>query len=117
MIYPAVVCGSHMSAVPNHQTENITPPKFRFDIAASGHLSMEFLPARMFEKEKTFARRAIASYKQYRDLVFSGDLYRIVSPYDSDVFYALMYVSKNLKCVVIFAYCICYQSRTLVPRF
>ena len=33
LIYPACVTGSHVSAVPNHQTGNITPLKFRFDIA------------------------------------------------------------------------------------
>ena len=117
LIYPAVVCGSHVSAVPNHQTGNITPLKFRFDLAASGRLGMELQPAQMSDAEQSFARKAIASYKQYRDLVFSGDLYRIASPYDPDGFYALMYVSKDRKRAVVFAYCIRYQSRTLVPKF
>ena len=117
LIYPAVVCGSHVSAVPNHQTGNITPLKFRFDLAASGRLGMELQPAQMSDAERSFARKAIASYKQYRDLVFSGDLYRIASPYDPDGFYALMYVSKDRKRAVVFAYCIRYQSRTLVPKF
>lgn len=117
LIYPAVVCGSHVSAVPNHQTGNITPLKFRFDLASSGRLGMELQPAQMSDAERSFARKAIASYKQYRDLVFSGDLYRIASPYDPDGFYALMYVSKDRKRAVAFAYCIRYQSRTLVPKF
>ena len=117
LIYPAVVCGSHVSAVPNHQTGNITPLKFRFDLASSGRLGMELQPAQMSDAERSFARKAIASYKQYRDLVFSGDLYRIASPYDPDGFYALMYVSKDRKRAVVFAYCIRYQSRTLVPKF
>ena len=34
MIYPAATTGSHVSAVPNHQTNNITPLKFRFDLWA-----------------------------------------------------------------------------------
>lgn len=117
LIYPAVVTGSHVSAVPNHQSGNITPLKFRFDIAAAGRLGMELQPRDMTDEEKIFARQAIASYKQYRDLVFGGDLYRIASPYDPDGVYALMYVSKDKKRAVVFAYCIKYQSRTLVPKF
>lgn len=117
LIYPAVVTGSHVSAVPNHQTGNITPIKFRFDLAASGRLGMELQPAQMTAEEKAFARKAIESYKQYRDLIFTGDLYRIASPYDPDGFYALMYVSKDKRRAVVFAYSIRYQSRSLVPKF
>lgn len=116
LIYPAFAMGSHVSAVPNHQTGNITPLKFRFDIAASGRLGMELQPKNMSDEEKDFARRAIASYKEFRDLVAEGDLYRIASPYDKD-HSALMYVSKDRKRAVFFAWCIRYQSRTPEVRF
>lgn len=116
MIYPSIVCGSHVSAVPNHQTKNVTPLKFRFDIACSERLGMELQPVNMTEEEKKFAREAIASFKEYRDLVFYGDLYRLSSPYDSD-FYSLMYVSPDKKRAVVFAYTIKYQGRTLKPLF
>ena len=117
LIYPALVTGSHVSAVPNHQTGNVTPLKFRFDIASAGRLGMELQPKKMTEQERAFARRAIASYKEYRDVVFNGDLYRIASPYDDDGYYALMYVSKDKRRAVVFAYCIKYQSRSLTPKF
>lgn len=117
MIYPACVTGSHVSAVPNHQTANVTPLKFRFDVASAGRLGMELQPKDMTEEERAFAKKAIASYKEYRDLVFFGDLYRIHSPYDKGDHYALMYVSKDKKRAVVFAYCIKYQGRALVPQF
>lgn len=116
MIYPASVTGSHVSAVPNHQTNNITPLKFRFDIACAGRLGMELQPKDMTEEERNLARQAITTYKEYRDLIFHGDLYRLSSPYGSD-HYALMYVSKDKKRAVVFGYCIKYQARTLVPVF
>lgn len=116
IIYPANVTGSHVSAVPNHQTNNVTPLKFRFDVACSGRLGMELQPKDMTEEEKAFARKAISAYKQYRDLVFNGDLYRISSPYESD-HYSLMYVSKDKKRAVVFGYCIKFQGRTLIPIF
>ena len=116
LIYPAIVTGSHVSAVPNHQTNNVTPLKFRFDMACAGRLGMELQPAEMTEEEREFSRKAIASYKEYRDLVFYGDLYRLSSPYDSD-FYALMYVSQDKKRAVVFAYTLKYQARSLKPVF
>ena len=97
LFYPATVMGSHVSATPNHQTGNITPIKFRF--------------------EKRFARKAVASYKAYRDIVMEGDLYRIGTPYDDTGYYGMMYVSKDKKKAVLFTYCIRYQSRTLIPKF
>ena len=74
--------GSHVSATPNHQTSNITPIKFRFDMACAGRLGMELQPKQMNAEEKAFARKAIESYKGYRDIVMEGDLYRIGTPYD-----------------------------------
>ena len=110
LIYPAFAIGSHVSAVPNHQSGNTTPLKFRFDVACSGRLGMELQPKDMTEQEKEFSKSAIGSYKKYRDLILTGDLYRIKSPYDSD-FYSLMYVSKDKKRAVAFAYCLKYQGR------
>ena len=117
LFYPATVMGSHVSATPNHQTGNITPIKFRFDIACAGRLGMELQPKRMDDTEKRFARKAVASYKAYRDIVMEGDLYRIGTPYDDTGYYGMMYVSKDKKKAVLFTYCIRYQSRTLIPKF
>ena len=102
LFYPAVVMGSHVSATPNHQTGNITPIKFRFDMACAGRLGMELQPRQMTDEERQFARRAIASYKEYRDIVMQGDLYRIGTPYDKSGCYGLMYVSKDRKQAVLF---------------
>lgn len=114
MIYPACTTGSHVSDVPNHQTNNVTPLKFRFDIASAGRLGMELQPKKMSDDDRAYAQRAIASYKRFRDLVEQGDLYRLVSPYDGD-HYALMYVSKDKTRAVVFAYCIRYQGRARKP--
>lgn len=114
MIYPACITGSHVSAVPNHQTGNVTPLKFRFDVACAGRLGMELQPKNMSESEKEFAKGAIESYKGYRELVFEGDLYRLISPYDGN-HYALMYVNEDKSKAVVFAYCIRYQARTKTP--
>ena len=112
LIYPACVMASHVSAVPNHQTGNVTPLKFRFDMACSGRLGMELQPRNLTEGERALADRCIRSYKQYRDLVFTGDVYRLASPYDGD-YYALMYVSQDRRRAVAFTYCLKYQNRAV----
>ena len=112
MIYPACLHASHVSAVPNHQTGNMTPLKFRFDVACSGRLGMELQPKAMTPEERAFASRCIESYKQYRDLVFDGDLYRLEDPWDSDL-YALVYVSEDKSRAVFFAYSTTFRSRAL----
>ena len=115
LIYPACVMGSHVSAVPNHQSGNVTPLKFRFDMACSGRLGMELQPRTLTERERALADRCIRSYKQYRDLVFTGDVYRLASPYDGD-YYALMYVSQDRSRAVVFTYCVKYQNRAVGAR-
>lgn len=112
LIYPACVMGSHVSAVPNHQTGNITPLKFRFDVASSGRLGMELQPKNLTVEERELSQRCINSYKRYRDLVFTGDLYRLASPYDGD-YYALMYVSKDKRRAAVFNYCLSFQNHSI----
>lgn len=112
LIYPACVMGSHVSAVPNHQTNNVTSLKFRFDVAASGRLGMELQPRKFSDEDRALADRCISSYKQYRDLIFTGDLYRLASPYDGD-YYALMYVSQDKRRAVVFNYCMRFQNHSI----
>ena len=110
LIYPPFIMGAHVSAVPNHQSGNVTPLKFRFDMACAGRLGLELQPKNFSARERALAERCIASYYQYRDLVFNGDLYRLSSPYDSD-YYALMYVSPDKSRAVVYTYCLRYQNR------
>ena len=112
MIYPACVMASHVSAVPNHQTGNVTPLKFRFDMACAGRLGMELQPRTLSFQERALALRCIQSYKGYRDLVFAGDLYRLASPCDTP-YYALMYVSEDRSRAVVFTYCLQYEARNV----
>ena len=109
-IYPAVAMGSHVSAVPNHQTGAVTPLKFRFDVAMSGRLGMELQPKDLTDAEKDFSRRAIADYKRLRPIIMYGDLYRLRSPYDGKGYASSMYVSKDKGSAVLYTYCFEYQG-------
>ena len=111
-IYPACVMAAHVSTVPNHQTRAVTPLKFRFDMACAGRLGMELQPKNLSDEERALADRCIGSYKNYRDPVFQGDLYRLDSPYDGS-YYALMYVSEDRSRAVVFTYALAYEARTV----
>lgn len=117
LIYPAVATASHVSAVPGHQTGSITPLKFRFDVAMSGRLGLELQPKSIPENERAFARQAIDNYKTHvRELVTKGDLYRLISPYESTNAHAAnMYVRKDKSKAVLFAYCTGFNSRGIRP--
>ena len=109
LIYPACIMGAHVSTVPNHQTGNVTPLKFRFDMACAGRLGMELQPKSLTADERALADRCIKSYKSWRDVVFEGDLYRLASPYDGN-YYAQIYVTEDKSRAVVFVYCLKYRN-------
>ncbi|MBP5334865.1 MAG: alpha-galactosidase [Bacteroidales bacterium] len=109
LIYPACVMAAHVSAVPNHQSRNVTPLKFRFDVACQGRLGLELQPKLLEESELALVNRCVESYKTYRDVVFTGDLYRLGTPYGND-FYGMMYVSPDKRKAVVYTYCLRFNA-------
>ncbi|OOQ57108.1 alpha-galactosidase [Mucilaginibacter pedocola] len=86
-----------------HVTNQSSSLKFRFDVAIAGKLGMDMLPSHMNADEKAFAQKAIETYKGIRDVILQGDLYRLLSPYNSDRV-SQMYVSENGQRAIVFNY-------------
>jgi alpha-galactosidase len=99
--YPAVGLAAHVT--PNHSDERITPLKFRFDVAMTGRLGLDYRVDKLNADEKTFAINAIDTYKKVRNVVLYGDLYRLLSPYENNRA-ALMYVSENKDSALVFSF-------------
>lgn len=112
LFFPSIATASHVSTSPNHQTGMVLPLKFRFDVAMSGRLGMELQPKDIKGEEYDLARKAIEDYKRIRPIVQLGDLYRLVSPYGDSNWASHMYVSKDVKESVLFAYSLKYHGRT-----
>ena len=93
--FPSITMASHISAVPNHTVQRVTPLKFRIDVAMSGRLGMELQPKDMTPEKIAQCRQAIADYKSVRPVVQFGDIYRLVSPYDNLGVASLMYCSQD----------------------
>ena len=110
LIYPASVMAAHVSTVPNHQSRNVTPLKFRFDVACQGRLGLELQPRYLSDDEMAMVHRCVESYKGFRDIVFNGDLYRLGSPYGND-HYGLVYVSPDKSRAVAFVYALRFNAQ------
>ena len=83
--YPVSTMGSHVSAVPNHQTGRITPLSTRGCVAMAGTFGYELDVNRMTEAEKTEVREQIALFKKHYDLIQYGSYYRLCSPFAGTV--------------------------------
>lgn len=82
--YPPATMGSHVSMVPNHQVNRVTPIFSRMAVAMSGIYGFELTLASLTENEQRKVEKSIALYKTFiEDLVLEGDLYRIESPFPS----------------------------------
>ncbi len=101
-VYPVSSIGSHVSAVPNHQVNRITPLKTRADVAFFGTFGYELDLNKLSEDEQKMVTRYTIFMKQYRELIQFGTFYRLVSPIGNDSC-AWMVVSEDGK-EAIFAY-------------
>lgn len=100
---PASAMACHVTVVPSHQTRRVTPLKYRFDVAMSGRLGFELHPKNMTAEEVEFAKKAVAEYKTFREVVQHGDLYRLASPYEND-YASIMYTTEDKKKAVVFVW-------------
>lgn len=103
--YPVSTVGSHVSAIPNHQTGRKTPLKTRGVVAMAGSFGYEMDLNLLSPDEKEVVKEQVEDYKKYYDLIHNGDYYRLVSPQGDSDFTAWQFVSgdqaKTLVHVVI----------------
>jgi alpha-galactosidase len=77
--------------------------KFKTDVAMMGKMGYDIPVNELSEKELKFSQDAIVNYKRLSDVIWHGDLYRLVSPYDENRA-VLMYVTNEKNKAVLFAY-------------
>lgn len=82
--YPVSTVGSHVSAVPNHQTGRITPIKTRGVVAMAGSFGYELDLNKITEEEKACVREQIQDYHKYWNLIHNGEYYRLTSPFEQE---------------------------------
>ena len=74
--YPLSAVSAHVSACPNHQTLRVTPLSTRYHVAAFGVLGYECNFCELAKDELTEIKKQIAEYKEWRQVLQFGNLYR-----------------------------------------
>lgn len=82
LVFPPFAMGSHVSAVPNHQTGRITPIETRANVAMSGCFGYELDLNTLSTEDLGKVREQIARVKQLRTTLLYGDFHRLLSPYE-----------------------------------
>ena len=107
MVMPSSTMGAHVSAVPNHQIGRVTPLETRGNVAMAGQLGYELDLNALSDEEIETVKNQIKSYKEIREAVHQGDMYRLKSPFEGrssawefvkDNKVVLMYYTLFAKC-------------------
>ncbi|NTL46651.1 alpha-galactosidase [Enterococcus faecium] len=104
MLYPLSSIGAHVSIVPNHQTNRITPIKTRGNVAFFGAFGYELDLNELSEGDLRIVIEQIAFYKKYITIIHNGTFYRLLSPFDDDNQTAWMVVSHDKKTAIVAHY-------------
>lgn len=98
--YPTSTVGSHVSAVPNHQTGRITSIETRGVVAMAGSFGYELDLNQLSEEEKTVVAKQVTHYKEYQSLIYNGDYYRLANPFE-DGMSVWSWISEDKKTILV----------------
>lgn len=83
--------------------------KFRIEVAMMEKLGFDISLEELEKEEIEFAKLAVANYKRLKKIILDGNLYRLVSPYETN-HTSVMYVDDAKSKAVLYAY-------DIFPRF
>lgn len=95
--YPALASANHVT---NWGKE---PIKFRVDVAMMGKLGFDIVVDKLKPDQLAFCRNAVKTYKEFSNVIWHGDQYRLQSPWRNDVA-SLMYVDSTKTTAIMFNY-------------
>lgn len=95
--YPAIASANHVT---NWGSQ---PIKYKVDVAMMGKLGFDISVSKLKPEELTFCKDAVKQYDQLSDVIWHGDQYRLVSPWNHD-FASIMYVNTDKSKAVMFSY-------------
>jgi alpha-galactosidase len=95
--YPALATCNHVTSMGNQSI------KFKTDVAMMGKLGFDINVGGLKPNELKFCQEAVANYKRLSPVIWQGELWRLISPYE-DTRAVLMYVNKDKTQSVVFSY-------------
>lgn len=103
-IFPAKTMCAHVTSWNSN-----TSVKFRTEVAMMCKLGFDIRLDELSAPDRGFCKMAVANYNRIKPEVLEGDLYRLVSPYESN-HSVVMYTAPDKHKAVVFAY-------DIYPRF
>jgi alpha-galactosidase len=82
------------------------------DVASMGKLGFDIVFNSLSENDKLFCKQAISNYNKYKEIVWHGDLFRLVNPHENE-FASLMYVNPDKNKAVVFNYLVSNRQRLI----
>lgn len=79
------------------------PLKYKLDVAMSGKLGFDIRVNEMNSQELKLSQNAVKNYKNIQDIVNTGEMYRLIAPYNNNQA-AWMLVDKSKNKAVLYAY-------------
>jgi alpha-galactosidase len=96
--FPSNTISAHVTSMGKQQSL-----KFRTDVAMMGKMGYDIRVNNFTAQELQFSNEAVKTYKRISDVIWFGDLYRLISPYNENRA-VLMYVSENKSKAILFNY-------------
>ena len=96
--FPSNTISAHVTSMGKQQSL-----KFRTDVAMMGKMGYDIRVNNFTPQELQFSNEAVKTYKRISDVIWFGDLYRLVSPFDESRA-VLMYVNENKSKAILFNY-------------
>lgn len=115
MAYPPSAIGAHVSFVPNHQTMRWAPLKTRAGVAMCGTFGLEVDARNWSDEQVEEMAQVIRVRNVVAPLVARGDLYRLCSPFEGQL-WAWMFVSQDCRQAFVVAVCVAKEVGVLLPR-
>jgi len=95
--FPSITSCNHITSMGKQSL------KYRTDVAMMGKMGYDIRVNEMTPDELKFSQQALQNYARLKDLIWKGDLYRLVSPYEQERA-VLMYVSGDQAKSILFSY-------------
>jgi alpha-galactosidase len=108
--FPSNTIAAHVTSMGKGQSL-----KFRTDVAMMGKLGYDIRTNSFTDQEKQFSREAVQTYKRISDVIWLGDLYRLISPYDEPRA-VLLYVNENKSKAILFNYVLNVRRKDIFSR-
>lgn len=96
--FPSNTISAHVTSMGKQQSL-----KFRTDVAMMGKMGYDIRVNNFTKQELQFSNEAVKTYKRISDVIWFGDLYRLVSPYEESRA-VVMYVNDTKSKAILFNY-------------